>query len=163
MTDDACRYVFLALIAVVVLASPLCSGCVSVHGAQCDTSFAAALDAWEAASGKAVPAGCRELGAEYAVEVIEHSVSVPCSAEPLASDGTLHGCLDPLERTMQVRQDAAHHMLGAQVHLWMHALSDCALGDFDRAHLRAGVWAGYGVQSAERQAYAKAERDRCEP
>lgn len=164
---DRVSFVLRVVLRVVSLACSLyvalaLSGCPLARQVEpCDATFQAAVDAWDEAGGD-LPDACRDLGSEYEVWVVDSTASLACDGEPLTADGQVIGCVDTEARTLQLRENAANHLLSAEVHLWMHALADCALGDFDHAHLRAGIWASYGARSAERQAYAKAEIGGCD-
>jgi hypothetical protein len=129
----------------------------------CVRSFRAVLTAWEANSRERVPEECAFLDAEYELELLGPEDNVSCSGEPLARGLVQIGCTRPELRLISLldRGDDQVAMVDASVHEWLHATLDCVLGDPDYEHLRAGVWAAYGPQSTEMQAFANAEIGEC--
>jgi hypothetical protein len=107
--------------------------------------YEAVSAAWVAASGLPLPSECAHLDREY--ELVREP-DVACEGEPLG------GCIHPQERLLVLDEALSERdAQGMEVHLWLHALAECAYGDEDGAHLRAGVWLSANPRSAEALAW----------
>lgn len=144
------------------------TGCAAQHvagaelepTAEGDCVFGALLDGYEAAGGF-VPDECANLAEEYKIKTVSYSENFGCNNEPLGPDHVQIGCALPEDRTLYLREADERAMVSAAVHVWMHVLADCVLGDYDRRHLRAGLWVNSGGLSAETRANANAVASGC--
>jgi hypothetical protein len=128
----------------------LFSGCVAEPdaGAGCPNAFAVVLAQWEATSAEPVPDDCQRLDEAYMVRVVPIEQLPWGSCDPLAVGCTVpgHGVIYLLEGRSQ--RDTSDTL----VHEWIHALSECAIGDLDVGHYRAGLWLDSRPTSIEARA-----------
>lgn len=124
----------------------------------CVRSFRPTLEAWEAANGR-VPDVCAYLDTQYTVELVPAS-ELPCVSE--ADNELVVACTQPEEHAIYLLEGRDQlALLDSSVHEWLHAIEDCAHGDRDREHLRAGVWTQGGAGSVEVTAQAAALTGTC--
>ena len=131
----------------------------------CWRAFSSVLGAWVDQYGARVPAECEVLDRSWRVALGTEADMAACP--PAGPHQVLRGCTSPTERTVYVlgtldedlRRDTA-------IHEWVHVLSHCVDGDFDRGHSIYELWmgdaqGGAGFGSVEGKAQADAPYGTC--
>lgn len=101
----------------------------------CYEAFESALEGWEEFEGP-VPDRCRYLDTSYSLSVQE---DLGCAG---STPDTI-GCHNGTRRWIHIRPGLTpERTVGASVHEWMHALSECVYGHPDHGHENPSVF-GY--------------------
>ena len=128
-----------------------------VGGMACYLSFGSVLSEWEVYAQEPVPEHCQHLDEDYEVRVVPSSEFPWGSCDPLAV-----GCTVPGRMTIYIEEGRSlRDTVATSVHEWIHALSECALGDLDPEHARSGLWLKYKPESVEFRALAGALAGEC--
>jgi hypothetical protein len=138
----------------------LSQGCADSHESvdgACLLSFATVLEEWEVHATEPVPEHCRHLDEDYGVRVVPSDQFPWGSCDPLAVGCTVPGHMAIYLQEGRGKRDT----VSTSVHEWIHALSECALGDLDAGHYRAGLWSRFGRESTEMRAQAAAVPGEC--
>lgn len=127
----------------------------------CTRSFGAVLEAWNMLVDRA-PESCADLDGSYDVALSSEAEATAACGAPDQSDELVIGCTVPEAKTIYLLAGRDNvQLVDTSVHEWVHAEAACALGDPDRDHLRARLWAVYGAESVETQAQAAAQIGEC--
>jgi hypothetical protein len=104
-----------------------------------------------------VPDYCRHLDEDYEVRVVPSDQFPWGSCDPLAVGCTIPGYMAIYIEEGRSQRDT----VATSVHEWIHALSECVIGDVDAGHYRAGLWEPWRPTSIEAMANEAAVLGRC--
>jgi hypothetical protein len=153
----AVMFVSLATFTVALILSSCADSHESDETGTCYSAFQTVLEEWEAHAAEPVPEHCQHLDDDYEVRVVQSDRFPWGSCDPLAVGCTVPGHMAIYIEEGRTRRERVH----TAVHEWIHALSECALGDLDAMHRRAGLWEGSLPSPVETRALANVEIGEC--